>query len=218
MQEFKNIFFDLGGVLFDLHLSNALIHFAKLGLPIPPEFVEGARNFKGIPKINNPFIDMLHQMDIGVVQREQLLQIMHKQLPAGVTDQQIIDGFECMINVPASRLALLKKLRSRYNVYLLSNIGDVHWEASKRMAREAGYPVEECFDYCFCSYHLGVSKPDPRIFQKVIELSGVNPAESLYLDDAEDNITAGKAAGLIAKKIESNHLEDYIPELFPEFA
>ena len=97
MQEFKNIFFDLGGVLFDLHLSNALIHFAKLGLPIPSEFVEGARNFKGIPKINNPFIDMLHQMDIGVVQREQLLQIMHKQLPASVTDQQIIDGFECMI-------------------------------------------------------------------------------------------------------------------------
>lgn len=218
MQEFKNIFFDLGGVLFDLHLGNALIHFAKLGLPIPPELLEGAGNFKGIPKINNPFIGLLHQMDIGEVQREQLLQIMHRQLPAGVTDEQIIDGFECMINVPASRLALLKKLRSRYKVYLLSNIGEVHWEASKRMAREAGYPVEECFDHCYCSYHLGVCKPDPKIFQKVIELSGVNPAESLYLDDADDNITAGKAAGLIAKKIESNHLEDYIQELFPEFA
>ncbi len=204
MQEFKNIFFDLGGVFFNLHRENAFLALNRLGFPIQ--------------EIDLSLAKTIQQMDQGAINKEQFLQIMRPQLHPGVTDEQIIRAYESMLHVPASRLALLKKLRSRYKVYLLSNISDIHWEASKRMAREAGIPVEECFDNCFCSYHLGVCKPDPKIFQKVIELSGVNPAESLYLDDADDNITAGKAAGLIAKKIESNHLEDYIQELFPEFA
>lgn len=218
MQSFKNIFFDLGGVLFNLHLQRTLAALQDLGMPIPDSFANVEPPLRGLPVGKHPFFQLIRKMDVGEVRREEFLAAMHGVCRPDVTDEEIIAAYETMIEVPASRLALLKRLRSRYKVYLLSNIGDVHWAAAQRMAREAGYPVEDCFDHCFCSFELGVAKPDPAIFQRVIEESGVVPGESLYIDDFADNIEAGLAAGLLAYKIDGNTLEEHVKVLFPEFA
>lgn len=215
MKTFRNIFFDLGGVLFNIDLKAALTALAALGMKVPlSEKQEGP--LRGLPVGDHPMFQLIHEVDLGHVRKEQFLQIMHTQCRPDVTDQQIIDAYCTMIHVPTSRLALLKRLREKYKVYLLSNIGDVHWEYAQRVAREAGYPMEDCFDHCYCSFELGVSKPDPAIFQRVIEHSGVRAEESLYIDDFDDNIAAGLAAGLLAYKIDGNTLEQHVPTLFPE--
>lgn len=216
MQNFKNIFFDLGGVLFNIDLQRALTALAALGVPVPVSKDADQKPLSGLPVGEHPMFQLIHEVDLGHVRKPQFLEVMHRICRPDVIDQQILDAYCTMISVPASRLALMQKLRKKYNVYLLSNIGDVHWEYVLRVTRELGYPMDECFDHCFCSFELGVSKPDPAIFQRVIAESGVNPAESLYIDDFDDNIAAGAAAGLIAYKIDGNTLEQHIPSLFPD--
>lgn len=218
MQSFKNIFFDLGGVLFNIDLPRALASLSALGVPVPTQDGSSAKPLSGLPVGNHPMFQLIKEVDLGHVRQSQFLAAMHQVCRPDVTDQQILDAYCTMISVPASRLALMKRLREKYNVYLLSNIGDVHWAYVQRITRELGYPMDECFDHCFCSFELGVSKPDPAIFERVIAESGVNPGESLYIDDFDDNIAAGKAAGLLAYKIDGNTLEQHIPTLFPEFA
>lgn len=218
MQNIKNIFFDLGGVLFNIDLQRALTALAALGVPVPMSNDGEQKPLSGLPVGEHPMFQLIHEVDLGHVRKPQFLEVMHRLCRPDVTDQQIIDAYCTMISVPTSRLALMQKLRKQYNVYLLSNIGDIHWEYVLRVTRELGYPMDECFDHCFCSFQLGVSKPDPAIFQRVIAESGVNPAESLYIDDFDDNITAGAAAGLIAYKIDGNTLEQHIPTLFPDIA
>lgn len=215
MKTFKNIFFDLGGVLFNIDLMGALRNFRDLGMPLPPDFLDGgAKTLAGLPKDAHPFFQMIHAMDVGRMHREEFLSVMHTQCRPDVTDEEIIDAYCSMINVPVSRLKLMKELRKRYKVYLLSNIGDIHWDFVLRTTRALGHPMDDCFDRCFCSFELGVAKPDPAIFQRVIEESGVVPEESLYIDDFDDNITAGRAAGLLAYKIEGNTLEQHVEHLF----
>lgn len=218
MQQFKNIFFDLGGVLFNIDLPRALTALAALGVPVPMQADGSGRPLNGLPVGEHPMFQLIKEVDLGHVRREQFLATMHQVCRPGVSDQQIIDAYCTMITLPASRLALMKRLRSRYKVFLLSNIGDVHWDYVQRITRELGFPMDECFDHCFCSFELGVSKPDPTIFERVIKESGVVPSESLYIDDFDDNIAAGKAAGLLAYKIDGNTLEQHIPMLFPDFS
>ncbi|MDO4211815.1 MAG: HAD-IA family hydrolase [Bacteroidales bacterium] len=215
MQKFKNIFFDLGGVLFNIDLPRTLMALAELGVSIPVSADDG-KPLRGLPVGEHPIFQLIAKVDVGEVRREQFLEIMHGICRPDVTDEQIIDAYCTMISVPTSRLALVKRLREKYNVFLLSNIGDVHWDYVLRVTREAGYPMDECFDHCFCSFQLGVSKPDPAIFQRVIEESGVVPGESLYIDDFDDNIKAGAEAGLLAYKIDGNTLEQHVPLLFEE--
>ena len=215
MKPFKNIFFDLGGVLFNIDLPKALRALAELGVSIPISG-DSDKPLHGLPVGEHPMFQLISACDCGQVRQEKFLEIMHGLCRPDVTDQQIIDAYCSMISVPASRLALMKRLREKYNVYLLSNIGDVHWDYVLRITRELGYPMDECFDHCFCSFELGVSKPAPAIFSRVIEESGVVAGESLYIDDFDDNITAGQAAGLLAYKIDGNTLEQHIPTLFPD--
>lgn len=215
MKPFKNIFFDLGGVLFNIDLPRALKALAELGVPVPMQPGED-KPLTGLPVGDHPLFQLIKEVDLGHVRREQFLAAMHEVCRPDVTDQQILDAYCTMITVPVSRLALMKRLREKYNVYLLSNIGDVHWEYVLRTTRELGYPMDECFDHCFCSFQLGLSKPDPAIFQRVIEESGVVAGESLYIDDFDDNIKVGAEAGLLAYKIDGNTLEQHVATLFGE--
>lgn len=215
MKKFKNIFFDLGGVLFNIDLPRALKALAELGVPVPMQ-PNDDKPLTGLPVGDHPLFQLIKEVDLGRVRREQFLAAFHEMCRPDVTDQQILDAYCTMITVPVSRLALMKRLREKYNVYLLSNIGDVHWDYVLRTTRELGYPMDECFHHCFCSFQLGLSKPDPAIFQRVIEESGVVPGESLYIDDFDDNIKAGTEAGLLAYKIDGNTLEQHVPVLFGE--
>ena len=221
MQKFKNIFFDLGGVLFNIDLAHALTELAKLGVQVPmsldgdsTDSGQAPKPLNGLPVGQHPMFELIRQVDLGRVRKAEFLRVMHEVCRPDVTDQQILDAYCSMISVPVSRLQLMQRLRQEYKVFLLSNIGDVHWEHVLRTTRDLGYPMDECFDHCYCSFELGVSKPDPAIFRRVIEDSGVAPGETLYIDDFDDNIRAGHEAGLLAYKIDGNTLEAHVGELF----
>jgi len=57
------------------------------------------------------------------------------------------------------------------------------------------YPFLRAFDRDFISGHMGVIKPDPRIYAMVEEGSGLAPSELMFTDDRPDNIAAATARG-----------------------
>jgi epoxide hydrolase-like predicted phosphatase len=60
-------------------------------------------------------------------------------------------------------------------------------------------PVEELFDFVVDSSHVGVRKPDPRIFAIAIEeLGGLDPALCVFLDDHPANVAAARGLGMRA--------------------
>jgi FMN phosphatase YigB (HAD superfamily) len=68
-------------------------------------------------------------------------------------------------------------------------------EAMERWAREAVLPA----DLISSSASLGVRKPDPRFFARVVELAGCRSQETAYVGDRVDNdVLPAAAAGLVA--------------------
>lgn len=56
--------------------------------------------------------------------------------------------------------------------------------------------VEEYFDDLTCASDVTKGKPDPEVFLKAAEKAGADPADCLVLEDSENGIQAGKAAGM----------------------
>ena len=55
------------------------------------------------------------------------------------------------------------------------------------------------FRFILDSHVVGVEKPDPRIFQRALELAGVEPAEAVYVGDLYSiDVVGSRAAGLDA--------------------
>ena len=214
MNDIKNLVFDLGGVIVDLEVAPALKEFAGLGL-LPEGVSLEQISRQGFPR-EWPLARLIHRMDCGEIDTPTFFAILRREHGIEASDERLAQAFNRVILLRKIRLEWLCALRKRYRVFLLSNLSDLHWQETRRQALALGIPIEECFDEVFLSYRLRMAKPDPRIFQHLIQTTGIVPGETLYIDDLPDNIEAGARAGLRAHKIESNTLEWALPKLFPE--
>ena len=60
------------------------------------------------------------------------------------------------------------------------------------------FPVDDLFEVVVDSSHVGMRKPDPRIYLLTCERIGVDPEAAVFLDDNRDNVEAARALGMDA--------------------
>jgi HAD superfamily hydrolase (TIGR01509 family) len=91
-------------------------------------------------------------------------------------------------------VALLRRLKSYGRpVYALSNFATVKFALARRM-----YDFLNEFDACVVSGHVGVVKPDRRIYEILFRRTGRAAGELLFVDDSITNVRASEAAGMAA--------------------
>jgi epoxide hydrolase-like predicted phosphatase len=66
-------------------------------------------------------------------------------------------------------------------------------------------PVDDMFEHVVDSSAVGMRKPDPRIYRLALDALGVEPAASVFLDDAEGNLVAARALGMRTVLVEDDH-------------
>lgn len=88
---------------------------------------------------------------------------------------------------------ILRELRERgVRTYALSN-----WSAETFPIARPMFPFLEWFDGIVISGEVKMVKPDPRIFAHVLEKFGLEPDETIFVDDNAANVRAAEAAGFI---------------------
>lgn len=88
-------------------------------------------------------------------------------------------------------LALINSLRGYYRTVLLSNA----WiDMRKNVAQRFG--TLDAFEMLVFSAEVGMRKPDPKVFQHVLDLLGADPEEVVFIDDFAENIQAARRLGL----------------------
>ena len=69
------------------------------------------------------------------------------------------------------------------------------------------------FDHVIESSKAGVSKPDPRIYEMMLETLGIAPGEAIYVDDLGVNLKPAVAMGMDVVKVPFEGYEIAIDEL-----
>ena len=102
----------------------------------------------------------------------------------------------------ADVLAMVSRVRARAVTALLTNNGPlVHL-----MLRELFPEVAAVFDHLCFSYQVKATKPEPRAFLGTLERLGASPAQSVFIDDAEQNVDGARAVGIDAIQFVSAEL------------
>ncbi len=99
--------------------------------------------------------------------------------------QRMFDQFE---HAPAMAGLVLRARRAGLLTGLLSN----SW--GNEYPREGW---DEMFDAIVISGEVGMRKPEPEIFDHVLRLLGVEPGQTVFVDDLEHNVRAAEALGLV---------------------
>ena len=181
----RTIIFDLGGVIITLDQPQAIRRFKALGLADADQRLD-AYTQGGI------FGDLERGTITAEDFRRELSLLVGREL---TYDECRHAWLGYCRELPQRNLDVLVRLRQEgYRLLLLSNTNPymMSWVMSPDFDGR-GHSLEHYLDACYCSYQMGVMKPDPTIFSRVLEAEQIDPSETLFVDDGPRNIaTAGQ--------------------------
>lgn len=176
-----NIIFDLGGVIIDLDVQRTYDAFSRL-LENEPM------------KIDSGYLRSSLQTDyeVGAIDSESFLAGLEGMARAGTSREDIVNAWNSMLlRLPQERVDTLKKLATKYRIFILSNTNELHEDYFERMAPGCE-KLSDIFEAAYYSHRIACRKPDAEAFKIVMERSGLNPEDTLFVDDLETNIEAAK--------------------------
>ena len=198
----KNIIFDLGGVILDIDYNLTVKAFEKLGIP----------NFKAqYSKMSQS--NLFDNIETGKISPEEFRNLIREVAEKDVTDAEIDHAWNALIlHLPQYRIEILKKLQDNYRLFLLSNTNKIHYDDySEVIKRENGIEgLEPLFEKTYLSHEMGLRKPNPEIFNVVLNENNLVAEETLFIDDSPQRIASAKTLGIVTYHLEN---ED-IGELF----
>lgn len=179
----KAITFDLDGVYFVNGKSNFISNIVKLEV----SEAEAKRVFLESDEMN-------HQYKEGKMTDEEYWTWASKEWKLDKTPKELIDLLISGYEVDKNVVETVKKVRANgYKTLICTN----NFPARINGLQERFRFLDD-FDAKAVSYEIGSSKPDSKIYQKLIEVSGVNPNEIVYADDHDENIIEAQKLGINA--------------------
>jgi putative hydrolase of the HAD superfamily len=142
----------------------------------------------------------LHLLERGELSEADFLGAIGREL-GGVDMSDFTDVYFEHLDVNTALIERLRAWRADPGLRMIICTNNVReWEPRWR----AMVPVDELFEDVVDSAFVGARKPEPRIFEIVLErLGGVDPATCVLLDDFESNCEGARALGMHAVRFAS---------------
>ena len=177
-QPIRNIVFDIGWVLVRLNYRPLLELLQAHGA----ELADRNAVMTGI---------RLEDHETGQLPGHGLLERL-RELTASqaVSLEELRSRWLDMFELEAAMVELAHRLSEHYRVFLLSNIGDLHWA---HLARE--YRLHSIGHGALPSYVAGVMKPHAGIYAEAERRFALEPAATVFIDDRPDNIATARGRG-----------------------
>lgn len=135
----------------------------------------------------------------GEIDEPTFLDAVRRRLETDAPDEELLSAFNSLfLGIDEAVLGLLGELASSVRVSALSNTNETHarWWAA-RYADRLGV-----FDRVHLSHELGARKPERAVFRTVLDLEGVDPERTVFVDDRPENVAAARETGLRALRFE----------------
>jgi putative hydrolase of the HAD superfamily len=203
MQAFKNIIFDFGGVIIDIDYQVCIQSFKNLGIKDFDEWYSQARQH-----------DLFDHFEIGKISASEFRQQVRQTSGINLSDNDINAAWNSiLIRLPDENIELLKRLKSDYRLFLLSNTNEIHEQAFTQIITEnyQGNILEKLFDKIYFSHKVHMRKPHAEIFELVLSENNLAASETLFIDDSLQHIEGAAKVGIQTKWLETGKR---ITELF----
>lgn len=176
----KNIVFDIGNVLTDFRWADfirdqgyddAMVERIAQASVKSPEW---------------------NELDRGVWTDEEIINAFVKKDPEIEADlRKVYSDVTEMVTPRSYTIPWIQELKAKgYKVYYLSNFSRIaHVQCTEALA------FLPYTDGGILSYQDKIIKPDPQIYQLLVERYGLVPEECVFIDDLQTNVDTAKACG-----------------------
>lgn len=177
MSRIDTVIFDVGRVLVHLDFRAILRFLAEHGVDV------------------SHIGELLERIDLAGYERGEFdgeaLLARIAALATRPMDRVVMRAHWVDIFVPqAGMLSLARRLAESHRVFILSNVGDLHWAHLDRQ-----YGIASIGHGAMPSFQVRAAKPDPAIYRRAEETFGLEPRRTVFIDDLVANIDTARQRG-----------------------
>ncbi|MCK5742026.1 MAG: HAD family phosphatase [Chlorobi bacterium] len=194
----RNCIFDFGGVLYKIDPGRSVKSFIALS--------DRKEQFKAAELENILSRSGFNLYESGKISSAEFREFIRKELSVS-TDDETIDRAWNLTLVEKYDFAdkIIDETKSAFNLVLLSNTNEIHYEFFEPQCRD----LFSKFDRCFFSHELKTRKPEAEIFEIILRTMKYEAEETMFIDDSIINIEAAAKLGLATYHInDKNKLVD----------
>lgn len=172
---------DVGDVL--IHTSNgAQYHELARRTGLHPQGVAQLVEASGLP----------HALECGEIADVEFIDAVRELLSwTRLTRQDVWQSWAAvLVGIEPIVAGVVARWAAEHRLVLASNTNALHWPVVCRMLEQAGITAP-----AFLSFQMGVTKPDPRFFARIIDDDPSWYASAHFVDDRLDNVAAATACG-----------------------
>ncbi|AVJ19877.1 glucose-1-phosphatase [Serratia rhizosphaerae] len=177
--------FDLGNVIVDIDFKRVLGVWSNLsGTPLAAL----AERFS--------MGEVFQRHERGEVTDEEFAARLCDEMGIALSFEQFAAGWQAVfVALRPEVIAIMQRLRNEgHRVVVLSNTNRLHCNYWPQHYPE----VAAAADHLYLSQDLGLRKPEPAIYQRVLDEENTPAEQAVFFDDHPDNIAAARAMGITA--------------------
>ncbi len=204
MKNIDNIIFDLGNVVLNIDYQNTIDAFEKIGVKDASSFYSKSSQ-----------LNIFSQLETGRISKQDFVLEIQKFAPKA-SETQIINAWNAILqDLPNERLEVLKRIKDKFSIFLLSNTNSIHIEKIIDNLGEKKYKeFYNLFNKVYYSHEVKLRKPSSDIFRLVIKENNLSIKNTLFIDDSIQHIESAKKIGLKTYHLDGKEtLESIFPDI-----
>ncbi len=204
----KAIIFDLGNVLLPIDLDKTYAAFSA---------------YSSLSKEEIGSIIIENQLwvpyESGKQSDIEFREFLRSRLDLTISDFEFDEAFSALLlNFQEGVYEWIASLQSTYHLILLSNTSSIHAERFTKVSLgPTGENLFSLFHHVYYSFEMGLVKPDPAIYHRVLTEQGFSPSQVLFFDDNLANINSAKLIGIDSYLIDPNRTFIQIQEILDTY-
>lgn len=185
----KNLLFDLGGIFIKLTRDKSVAHFQSLGIHDAEEMLDPYCQ-------SGLFLDL----ELGKYDSISFAEKLSEVYGLNISEE---DVFKALLDFvrdvqPYKFDFIAEELPKDLRIFLISNTNDyVYKWANTSAFLPNGRSLDTYFEKVYASCKLGMCKPEIKLFEHIIKDSGINPEETLFIDDGPENVRVARSLGFV---------------------
>jgi putative hydrolase of the HAD superfamily len=196
----KAIIFDLGNVIIDLHYERTVQRLVELSGCTAEEL--------GEMLVQDP---VLQEFEVGAISENEFRERFCTLIGIKLNDRAFDDLWNSFLGeIAPRRIEQMLVLRKKFQTYILSNTNSIHVRCfnAQMYAAHGISSLDELVEKVYYSHEVGMRKPNPAIYVHLLEKEGLQPDQTLFIDDRADNIEA--AADLGIRTYHNRKVDDWL--------
>ncbi|MBO20384.1 MAG: hypothetical protein CL732_07590 [Chloroflexi bacterium] len=183
----KTILFDIGGVLVHLDWEKVCGPLSELS-DLSPGAVDAEVK-------NGPIVE---ESMLGHLTPDEFHLQICAELNVDIPFDRFIELWNSILRPDESILPLVQQLGDGHRLAVASNTDAIHFAHTKD-----DFGILESFQEFFLSCEMGLLKPDPAFFQRILGGLGAPPEECVFIDDRPENVESARTLGIDALHFQS---------------